>query len=338
MEFDVIIIGAGPAGLSCAIELQNSNKKVLLLEKNDRIGPKVCAGGLTTKIEKLGLSLDIADVTFNSIVISISGQETSVQSDKPFVATIDREKLGTLLRNKISNNVEIRTGVRVHAIGNNNVSTNKDRFGFAYLVGADGSNSMVRQHMGLQTRKSLTALQYKIPREYDQLELYFDVRLFSSGYAWIFPHKGYTSVGCCCQNGTFKDNHKLLHNFKTWLRKKGISTEGSQLEGSVINFDYQGFDFGNVFLAGDAGGFASGLTGEGMFFAMVSGREIARKIMTPSYKCTEINKILHIKRIHERALAIMTSFGSQSTYICHNLLPLLFKSQRFKEFAITTFS
>ena len=48
-SFDVVIIGAGPAGLKCAETLGNSNKKVLLLEKNSKIGPKPC-GGLMTQI------------------------------------------------------------------------------------------------------------------------------------------------------------------------------------------------------------------------------------------------------------------------------------------------
>ena len=46
-KFDIIIIGAGPGGLECAIQLNNSNLSVLIIEKNDIIGPKICAGGLT---------------------------------------------------------------------------------------------------------------------------------------------------------------------------------------------------------------------------------------------------------------------------------------------------
>ena len=47
--FDVIIIGAGPAGLKCAEVLGNSKFSVLLLEKNAEIGVKVCAGGFLVK-------------------------------------------------------------------------------------------------------------------------------------------------------------------------------------------------------------------------------------------------------------------------------------------------
>ena len=48
-EFDVIIVGGGPAGLHCARELSGSSLRILLLEKQEGFGDKLCAGGLTTK-------------------------------------------------------------------------------------------------------------------------------------------------------------------------------------------------------------------------------------------------------------------------------------------------
>ena len=64
-KYDVIIIGAGPAGLSAAKILAENGKTVLVLEKNKVIGPKVCAGGLTTKDFKLGINKKIADKFFS---------------------------------------------------------------------------------------------------------------------------------------------------------------------------------------------------------------------------------------------------------------------------------
>ncbi len=101
-KYDVIIIGAGPAGLSCAKTLQESGKSILLVEKNDKIGPKICAGGLTTKIELQNPELlkEVA-YSFSSIKISVAGKEKTINHHKPFVSTISREKLGEVMLSTI---------------------------------------------------------------------------------------------------------------------------------------------------------------------------------------------------------------------------------------------
>ena len=48
-EFDVVIIGAGIAGLECAKQLGNNNYKVLLVERNNYVGRKVCANAITSE-------------------------------------------------------------------------------------------------------------------------------------------------------------------------------------------------------------------------------------------------------------------------------------------------
>jgi len=139
------------------------------------------------------------------------------------------------------------------------------------------------------------------------MEICFDTDLFGSGYAWIFPHKGYDAIGCGQEAGGAK-RISLQKGFDKWLAQRKIEIGDAELQGWTISFDYRGFQFGNVFLAGDAGGFASGLTGEGMYFALISGRDVARKIIDPNYKCKGIAQILKIKRYHEKTLAISTFF------------------------------
>jgi len=70
----------------------------------------------------------------------------------------------------------------------------------------------------------------------------------------------------------------------------------------MINYDYKGHEFKNKFLVGDAGGFASGLTGEGMYFAIKSGEDVARKILNKNYKYQYIPHMLEAKKIQENLL------------------------------------
>ncbi len=339
-KYDVIIIGAGPAGLSCAIELQKSGKSVLLIEKNKEIGHKVCAGGLTTKIESLNISLNVCDVLFSSVKINFAGKEKTVSGDKPFVGTIDRIKFGRMLLNKLSKKVEIKTGETVARIDSKFVEVGSQKIKYEYLVGADGSSSTVRKFLGLSNDKFVLALQYILPREFKNLELFFDAYLFGLGYAWVFPHKGYTSIGCG-QDEKFIKKSELLNNFKKWLKKKKIEIKDAELQGGIINFDYQGFEFGNKFLIGDAAGFVSKATGEGIYFAMVSGIEVAKKIVDKNYRYGEILKILEIKNKHEKILKFLESLMLSNKFLLNSWFKsaaLLLNSKKFAQKALKLFS
>jgi geranylgeranyl reductase len=94
-SFDVIIVGAGPAGLKCAETLGNSKYKVLLLEKNSEIGPKICAGGLTGKdIEYLNLPQHLIDFHYDEIKFHINNSKFYLKNKNNFAFTIDRKNLG----------------------------------------------------------------------------------------------------------------------------------------------------------------------------------------------------------------------------------------------------
>lgn len=99
-----------------------------------------------------------------------------------------------------------------------------------------------------------------------------------------------------------------MENFKYWLKKNKIDTTGGIYQSFPINHDYRGYKFKNIFLAGDAGGFASGLTGEGIYQAFVSGEEVAKLILDPEYKPKKIEKLLRIKKRHDFLLKVFTKY------------------------------
>ncbi len=304
-EITVIIIGAGPAGLAVAIELKKRNNriKVVILEREKEISYKVCAGGITAHPLRLGLSKKILDRKFSEIKIFTPRQSVTVKKEGYIAATTNRKKLHEIMaKEAIELGVEILFDKSVKEIENNFVLTSSgEKFKFDYLVGADGSLSVVRKKLELETEKVLTAIQYMIPGSYPDMEFYFDSKIFGDSYGWIFPQKNKISVGAgydsrlASKKFTAKD---LKDNFDIWCKEK-FDIEGLKLEGFSINYDYRGFEFGNIFLAGDAAGLASGLTGEGIKFAILSGRDIARKIVDPSHECKEIKKILKIKKYGE---------------------------------------
>jgi flavin-dependent dehydrogenase len=93
-KYDVIIVGAGPAGLRCAEVLCECGKKVLVLEKNKIACSKVCAAGLSLKGLDLKLDPSIIEKKFDKFIIHTKFQKTDMKLNLPFLGTINREKLG----------------------------------------------------------------------------------------------------------------------------------------------------------------------------------------------------------------------------------------------------
>lgn len=307
-SYEIIIIGAGPGGLSAAQKLGEAGRKVLLLEKNKIIGPKVCAGGLSGKdLKDFKIPQELLDGEFDGVNILTPLQKCSIRSDKSVIYTIDRKNLGQWQLKKIDkNNVIVRTGAMVTGIGDGFVSVNgSEKIGFKYLIGADGSNSSVRAHLGLKVKDVSVAIQYIVPeKKYDKFEFFFDVKLFGPGYAWIFPHKDYVSIGCGCASEIMPAK-KIREGFEVWLKKNRIDVSRGRFEASPINFDYQGYKFGNIFLVGDAAGLASGLTGEGIYQALVSGEEIAKMIIDEKYVSERMRDILKKKQAQKRVYSFL---------------------------------
>ena len=298
-KYEVVIIGGGPAGLSAAQVLARGGKRVLLIEKNQRIGPKICAGGLTSQIFSLGLHIELTDRQFFSFNVHCFNKLIEIKDKRLLLATINRSRLGQWMLGQIPGGVEIFTDSNVTEIRETSLLLDNDReILFDYLIGADGSLSLVRKYLNLPIKKILITLQCNIAKKFETLQIFFNPNTIGPGYFWIFPHKDYTSFGVVTDSRAGRVKN-LLENFKIWLEKNGINFNEGNLQSHPINFDFKGFHFGNVFLAGDAAGLASGLTGEGISQAILSGREIAQKILDPSYDTPLIKKILRRKTIEE---------------------------------------
>lgn len=216
-KYDVIIVGAGPAGLMAAKVLAKNGREVLVIEKNKIIGPKVCAGGLTPKDFKLGIPKKLASKFFNEIDIYIGDKVLVEKNREPLVSTVDRNILGQWMAGNIKKlGAKILSASNVTEIQSNFIIVNNKKMYFNWLIGADGSNSLVRQYLELPINKRLLALQYIINRsqqKLNKLEIYLDAHLFGSGYAWIFPHAKFTSVGYCADPESIIQEEELRENF-----------------------------------------------------------------------------------------------------------------------------
>ena len=70
----------------------------------------------------------------------------------------------------------------------------------------------------------------------------------------------------------------------------------AKFEAHILRCGYEGHQFKNKFLVGEAAGFVSYFTGEGIYFAMLSGIDVAKKIINKKYSCKGIQHILDVKK------------------------------------------
>lgn len=319
-QYHTIIVGAGPAGLACATHLAKNGKEVLLLERNRQIGPKVCAGGLPSMALSLDFPQDLLEKSFTSQRIFTNWQQATIRDDRPIISTVDRGRLGRWMEQQArAAGVEIRTGAQAVQIEDDQVATGEGHFGYRFLVGADGSSSLVRRTLGIPTERMGVGINYQIPGDFNNMEWHLNTRLFGNGYAWVFPHQDSASIGVYASPNRVRPK-MLLASLHTWARNFGIELQSRQPRAARINFDYRGWRFGNRFLVGDAAGLASGLTGEGIYSAIVSGQEVARTILDAKYRAEDLEKLIKKHRRHTRILDIASGSSVSCTMIMETLV------------------
>src|SRR3989344_4488332 len=340
-EYEIVIVGACPAGLRCAEILAKNKRKVLVLEKNKVVGDKVCAGGITRKIIEL-VPDNILQRKFKKIIIHTPLQDTEIKEEKPFIATIFRRDLGNWQAKQARKaGAKILLNSEVIKIDKNIVTlNNKEKIEYKYLVGADGHNSIVRKYLNLKIETFGQVFQYITKKKFNNLEIFIDPEKYSSFYLWVFPYKTSSSIGTGedlsekikqpVLNLKLSEIKNNLDNFC----KKRLEINKAKFQACMINYDYKGYQFNNILLCGEAAGFVSGLTGEGICWAIKSGEDVANKIINKEYKCKNIKHILRIKELEEtfmRTLEINKKITEVEWEIFNFLLKIKWLGDKFIE-------
>jgi len=137
-SFSVIIIGAGPGGLTAAKILAGHGYDVLVLEKKSIVGPKVCGGGITWDGLIKRVPGNLIEGAFPEQHIRSNYQQTVIKAAEPIVATIRREVLGKWMYQQACNaGAEIHTSCQVYKITPATVETSEGIYRYQYLLGAD---------------------------------------------------------------------------------------------------------------------------------------------------------------------------------------------------------
>ena len=289
--YDVIIVGSGPAGNSAAYFLKRGGKRVLILEKDHLPRYKACGGGLSPRFirEQFPFTFDPVPIDDVAAITYIYNQQvTTVPLTPGVVGMVMRDDFDAYLLRQ--SGAEVLEGSAVRAVreltDRVEVETRDGRcFSSRYLIGADGANSIVAHALGLRKRRSMAAaieVEVLAPPEAAR---YFDHQMafiFSEihyGYLWVFSKQDHLSVGI---GALHPKPGELQQTLKRVMARYGISLEGAVFHGHPIPIytHSERIASARTLLAGDAAGLADPLSGEGIRFAIKSGRMAAEAILS----------------------------------------------------------
>lgn len=289
MEYDVIVAGAGPAGASAAYWLGRAGKHVLLLEKERLPRYKPCGGGSSTVT--LGrFPFDLSPVVECEVsrfrLRFRDGREVDARLSGPPLVMVMRDRFDHALLEQAR--ADVRDGSPVVDLRQDGagieVTAGGETFHAAHLIGADGARSRVARLAGLrvETQRGV-AIEVEASVEPDLLSEYagtalFLLGVFPWGYLWVFPKAEHLSVGI----GTFREGCPgMRQTLRREMGELGISVDGARLNGHVLPVyrRHEPLHRGRVLLAGDAAGLVDPLLGEGIRYAIDSGRLAAEAVL-----------------------------------------------------------
>lgn len=288
-DYNVIIIGGGPAGSTAAISCARLGLKTLLLEKGGKNRHKICGGVIPTICsdlldEELGLKVPDNILSDPSSLCLHYTPPSGVHNGgivrNYSLLNIERDLFDQWLRDKAEEEgVEVKYGVNFNGCREKEgiqILLKGHSFTSKYLIGADGAQSTIRKSL-FGSRKEFIYIFQELVEAHGSFNDYFYVFLkdeVSPTYGYVIPKRSHKILGVGVPSSLLNQGPQYMARFKDVLRSELDFEEFSVCckEVWAIPSGCIQIGKGNMILVGDAAGFCNVFSGEGIRFAIESGR------------------------------------------------------------------
>ncbi|MFC2110677.1 geranylgeranyl reductase family protein, partial [Bacteroidota bacterium] len=284
-----------------------------IIEKETLPRYKTCGGGFVYRGRR-NMPFDISAVVskeFNKIEVYFekTGQHLTAERPEPLVTMVMRdefdnlivekseEKGVTLLQNHKLKSISFEENITLH--------TSEGEVQTKFVIAADGALGPTAKLSGWSkdTRYMIPALEYEVevtPEDFEKLskEARFDFDAVPMGYAWCFPKKNHLSLGVATMRRTKIDLKKYYRDYLKTLEITEVVKEEFHGFQIPVGARTDGFVKNNVFLVGDAAGFADPITAEGISNAILTGIMAAEAIIESELNSIEAEN-LYLRKLNK---------------------------------------
>ena len=290
--WDVVVVGAGPAGASAAYAAAVAGRRVLLLEKAELPRYKTCGGGIIGPSRDAlppGFELPLRD-RVHAVTFSLNGRLARTRRSRTMLfGLVNRADFDhRLVQAAQAAGAELRTGTAVSRVEQHGPAVPDRRTVAVVLaggetvlaravVGADGSASRIGAHVGVKLREVDLGLEAEIPVPETVAEdwagrVLVDWGPLPGSYGWVFPKGDTLTVGVICARGEGAATRRYLRDFIARLGLAGFEPTVSSGHLTRCRDDDSPLSRGRVLVCGDAAGLLDPWTREGISYALRSGR------------------------------------------------------------------